>query len=261
MKKIICLFISVCILTLSSCMDNSYEEILFRTLDDPFYDVPETDYLSLEDTIYLNWKTDEACDVFYLMRSVDSSTPDFKCIYSGSELSFTDTNVENEGRYLYRLDKKRGNKVFAGKTYSYAYASGTRSDASESNDTENSATHLEYDLSCNLTYIQYEYESFIYEDCDWFYVELPPNRTAEIIINQKNYLSDSSDGALTKLKYLVSGYCEESVLQNTGISLSNTSYETKKIYFRISADTTGLLTQAGSACVINYEISLNKIYK
>lgn len=261
MKKIMCLLLTICSLILSSCMNNSYEEILFRTLDDPFYDVPETDFLTLENTVYLSWKSDDACDAYYLMRSLDNSTPDFECIYSGKNLTFTDTNVDNEDRYLYRLDKKRGEKIFTGLIYSYAYASGTRKDTSESNNNEETATHLEYDLSCNLHCIQFVYGSLLYKDCDWFYVEVPPNRTAEIIIKQENYLSNTTDGALTKLKYLVSGSSEDSVLQNYGIPLSNTSYETKKIYFRITADTTGLLTQAGSACIINYQISLNKIYK
>lgn len=261
MKKLSYFLLIIEILTLSSCMNNSFEELLFRNKEDPFFDVPVVDFLTLENTVYINWKEDDACDSFFLMRSRDKLNPDFSCIYSGREISFTDRDLDTEGRYLYRLDKKRGDKIFIGNTYSYAYASGTRKDSSESNDTEIKATHLVYDLECNLPCIQYEYGSYLYKDCDWFYVEVPPMRTVEIIIKQLDHLSNTMDNAPTKLKYLVPGNSEQTILQNSGIPLSNTSYEQKKIYFRIAADTTGLLTASGSACVINYQISLNKIYK
>ena len=75
MKRVF--YFTVLIFLLVSCKENTFEEILFRTQDDPFNDCPITDSLQKENTIYLHWQEDIASDCFYLMRSEDKKELNF----------------------------------------------------------------------------------------------------------------------------------------------------------------------------------------
>ena len=83
------LILAAAAILLCSCSRNAFEDDLFRTTDDPFQDVPSADSLSLEHTVYLSWKSDDACDTFRLMRSYDSETLSFSCVYEGRRMPST----------------------------------------------------------------------------------------------------------------------------------------------------------------------------
>lgn len=256
MKKI--LYLLLLQILLISCTQNSFEEILFRTTDDPFDDVPETDSTSLEHTVFLSWKEDDACDLFRLMRSYDQTTLSFSCIYEGKNTHFIDTSLINDNCYIYRLDKIRGDICFEGNHFAYGYSSDCRKDDKECNDIESMATYLEYDMICNLPCVRYCTNNYESVDNDWFYIEIPPRRSADIIISQHN-LQNSSQGATTNLKIQVKGSESVSVTQMTANRISNTSYETKRFYFNIFPETTGLLSSGSCNTVIEYTVSLNQI--
>lgn len=257
MRKLLILFFFI--LSFVSCTYNTFEQVLFRTLQDPFCDSPITNSDTLENTIFLNWQEDEACDKYYLMKSYDQPGLNFTCVYEGSNTNYTDTNVESNSRYVYRLDKKRGNKLFKGKNYSYAYGANCRKDAYENNNTESNATFLEYDLTCNLSCVKYETEGVLHLDEDWFFVTVPPMRSAEIIISQKG-LENTGVNAETQLNIQVIGEIEKPVAQKSGIILSNSSTNPTNIFFRVFPKTTGLFTASSCVTVIEYTISLNKIF-
>ena len=166
-----------------SCYNNAFNEILFRTADDPFDDVPATDSLTTEHTVYLSWKEDDAADNFYLMRSFDAISLDWICVYEGKSTSYTDTNLIDNEKYIYRLDKTRGAKCFEGKKYGYGWSSGTIIDYCESNDVPEDAAFLEYDRICNLPCVGFVTDNKEILDEDWFYVTVPPMRQADIIDN------------------------------------------------------------------------------
>ena len=167
MKKGI--IISAALFLLCSCSQNAFEEMLFRTTDDPFDDVPLADSLSLEHTVFLSWKIDEGCDRYLLMRSCDQPVLNFECVYEGTETRWTDRDIPDGRRYVYRLDKTRGKKRFEGKDYAYGYSSDCRKDAWENNDTEERAVRLEHDLICSLPCVRYLTDGKEELDCDWFY--------------------------------------------------------------------------------------------
>ena len=242
----------------ASCSHNSIEEILFRTTEDPFYDVLQTDSLSLENTVYLTWQEDKASDCFYLMKAEDKKNLVFECIYEGTKSEYTDSDILTDHRYVYRLDKKRGDKLFKGNTFSYGYGCQSRKDMYEDNYAENSASYLEYDLICNLPCVQYVTEGILHTDTDWFYVTVPPRRTAEILLSQKG-LSNTSTGTATQLMFQEKGKTSENVKEKTALGISNTSNETKNFYFKIYPDTTNLFTSQGSSTVIEYTVSLSQI--
>lgn len=257
MKKL--LLSTITAVLLCSCSDNSFEKMLFRTTEDPFCDTPCTDSLRLEHTVYLSWREDEGCDTFRLMRSYDSPPLSFTCVYEGAGTSYMDTDLEDNFKYIYRLDKIRGTKYFEGKAFAYGYSSDCRKDKWEPNDTEECATLLDYDLICNLPCVQYQTNNKKEMDCDWFCVEIPPCRIADIVVSQHN-LENATERASTNLKIQVKGSESVSVKQKSAVSIKNPSYETKRFYFKIFPETTGLMDESNVA-VIEYTVSLNQIIK
>lgn len=242
----------------TSCKNNSFNDVLFRTMEDPFYDIPTVDSLTQEETIFVKWREDQACDCFYLQRSKDQSVLNFECIYTGLDTHYTDTALEEGQRYIYRLDKCRGKKMFIGKDYEYGFSSYIRKDEYEENDTEEKATNLNNDLECNLTCVKYITNSIERIDTDWMYVDLPAMRKAEITLAQKGLGSGELN---TKLVVTVNGNMPEAVKQSNSILIENPTYEQKKIYFNVSPNTTALFNENEFIATIIYNISLKNITK
>lgn len=247
-------------LSFSSCYNSAFDEILFRTTDDPFDDVPATDSLTTEHTVYLSWKEDDAADNFYLMRSFDAISLDWICVYEGKSTSYTDTNIIDNEKYIYRLDKTRGAKCFEGKKYGYGWSSGTIRDYCESNDVPEDAAFLEYDRICNLPCVGFVTDNKEILDEDWFYVTVPPMRQADIIVGQHN-LTNTTLGAETNLRIQLSGLESQSVRHQVAYQIQNSSYKTKNFYFKVFPERTSLSSGNSFCTVIEYTVSLNQITK
>lgn len=253
-----CFLILIPLIFFSSCYHAPFEDVLFRTTQDPFYDTPQADSLSLENTVFLNWKEDDAADEFCLMRSFDGPELNFNCIYKGKETSFKDTYMSEGDLYIYRLDKIRGSKYFEGKSYAFGYASNCRNDECEDNNTQEKSTFLEYDRICNLPCVSYNTENHIDLDEDWYYISIPPRRTAEIVIGQANLIGNAAKNAPTNLMIQIVGKASEPVTHQKAYQIQNTSNETKTFYFKIYPKTTGLFS-SNKIFVIEYKVSLNQI--
>lgn len=249
--------IIVYVCMLNSCYNNAFNEILFRNINDPFNDVPKADSLSKEHTVYLSWQEDDAADKYYLMRTIDNYI-NWDCIYTGNETSFIDKELEDNTNYIYRLDKTRGTTYFAGKDYAFGWSSETIRDYCEPNNVLEEATFLEFDRICNLPCVTYRTEQKIFLDEDWFYVTIPPNRTAEIIISQKNLINSD---AKTNLKIQILEESSKPVNQQIAHQIKNPTNETKSLYFKIFPDTTELFSSGTVSTVIEYTVSLNHIIK
>lgn len=243
-----------------SCYNSAFDKILFRNTADPFADVPKTDCLETERTIYLSWKEDDSADKFFLMRSFDTVRLSWSCVYEGYETSFTDENLFDNERYIYRLDKTRGQKYFEGKGYGYGWSSGSIRDYCEPNDIKENATFLEYDRICNLPCVGFATGNKEMLDEDWFYVTIPPMRQADIIVGQHN-LDNSTAGAKTNLRIQVLGFDSQSVRHQVAYPIKNTTYETKNFYFKIFPERTSLFSSGKFCTVIEYTVSLNQIVK
>lgn len=258
MRKLIFLLASM--LMASSCAQNEFGSLLFRTAEDPFCDTPEADSLSLERTVYLSWQEDDAADTFRLMRSPDQEQPSFSCIYEGKKTSYTDTDLADGGKYIYRLDKTRGRTLFEGKEYAFGWSSGCRNDSCEPNNTEETAAFLEYDRICSLPCIGFITGGAEIIDEDWFYAVIPPMRQADIVIGQHN-LENSAAGAETNLRIQLPGLESQPVKHLTAYSIKNPGYRTKKFYFKIFPERTSLAPWGSFLTTIEYTVSLNQIIK
>ena len=182
-------FISLSILLstifITSC-SNLIADVLLRTYDDPFDEVPNADWFSEEKKIVISWTKDEGADEYILLRAEDSVSPQYKQIYRGKGLSFTDTlsnGLNVNQRYLYKLDKIRGTKPFYGQKMAYAYCC-DRSRDIYYNNTEEKKIELTSDIdSLNLYYGRFCDGTVIFEE-DYFYVVIPPHRQAELVLEQ-----------------------------------------------------------------------------
>ncbi len=249
LKYILFIIISI---TFFSCYNNSFNAILFRTTADPFDDIPVADSLTTENTVYLSWKEDSGADVFYLMRSFDSSSLSWTCIYEGNDTSYTDEKLPDGDLYIYRLDKSRGSKYFEGKEYAYGFSLDGRNDRFENNDKENFATNYKSPMSCTLPCVKFKTNNKTIIDEDWFSINLLPLQTAHILITQTNHPNPNS---ATYLKYQELGKESETVTSGHAIVISNSALEPKTLYFKIYPETTALFTGDNGIVLIQYTVS------
>lgn len=259
MKKCF-LLLSLCVIFLS-CENNAFYNEMFRTTEDPFDDVPKSNSLILDNSVYLEWENDPAADIYELYRSSDGINLSFNLVYRGTNLYYIDEKLPENDRYIYRLDKIRGKKHFVGTKYAFGYSSTARGDSCENNDKEERATFLESDLTCNLPCVRYITNNEEKLDVDWFYIELPARRTAYIVIKQKRF-AELAPGASTDLLFKLPGEESRSVKQGDEIPIENKEFESRIIKFEILPDTTNLFTvETSHSTVITYDITYNQFRK
>lgn len=250
-KKVI--FSVLLTLSLVSCYNSEFEDVLFRNTQDPFYDIPVADSLAKEHTVYLSWKVDDAADKFLLMRALDAENLNWICVYEGIGTNYTDENLPDKELYVYRLDKKRGAKYFTGAGYAYGFSLDGRRDRYENNDVDYRATMYRSPMSCTLPCVRYKTNNKLIVDEDWFSIKLAPMQTAHMMIVQNNM------GTQQLMKYQERGKESETVITNTAKRISNTTFEDQVLYFKIYPETTALFTKSSGIASIQYTISCTNI--
>jgi hypothetical protein len=249
-KKI--LFLAFTLICFFSCYNNAFNEILFRTTNDPFDDKPTADSLRTEHTVYLSWKEDAAADSFCLMRSFDTVPLGWSCIYEGNATSYTDEQLPDKDLYIYRLDKIRGSKYFEGKEYAYGFSLDGRKDRFEPNDKDIMATNYKSPMSCTLPCVCFKTNNKTIIDADWFSINLSPYQSAHIVIRQTNFTKPDDS---TYLKYQELGKESESVTSGHAKVISNSSLEPQTLYFKIYPETTELISGSNGIALIQYTIT------
>lgn len=240
-----------------SCTDNAVERILLKPNRDPVSECPNVDSFLSPEYISISWKEDLASDIYMLMRKDDNSNGAFECVYEGNNTSYVDYGIDSGHRYVYRVDKRRGNKPFISDKYGYGFAAFCKEDDYENNDDEENATFLEADVECNLYCVTFKTGNAQIYDRDCFYVDIPPSRTICIKINQTGLSGTDECNILIQF----ADREPQSVNQGQEITISNTSYEKIRKYFTIVPDTVKLISAEGGQTVINYVLSLDKILK
>ncbi len=259
MKNIVRLFAFIMSFFCFMSCENEFSDVLMRTSADPFDDAPVVDSFSTEHTIYLSWNNDEGADLFVLNRAVDSQTPVFYEIYRGNSTTYTDTDLEDNYRYIYRLDKTRGEAYFEGSTYGYGVSSSVRCDEFEPNDIQSYATELEYQCQCNMPCIRF-YDGKTILDDDWFYVTIPARKTANISVEQTG-ISISEEEATYFNALILSSNMDVSVSNISPVlTIVNTSTEKRNFYFKIYPNTSKAFASSDTFFSnLTYTITLAKI--
>lgn len=89
----------------------------------PFADIPSAESLDDGKIVSIKWQADIGADSYILQKSIkgENGFGAFHEIYCGTETVYIDRNIDINISYVYRLDKKRGNKIFEGTEYVVFY--------------------------------------------------------------------------------------------------------------------------------------------
>lgn len=246
-------------LVLFTSCENTFYNIIMRTTEDPFPDLPVARSFELEHTIDLSWKFDPATDIYVLMRAEDSYSPVFEEIYRGNACSYTDKDVGEMKRYKYRLDKIRGRKYFKGTELCLAACSNVRKDSCEDNNIEAKATFLESDYIANIPCFEFFDGQQLYDE-DWYYISVPPRMRAEVVINQTD--RNLAARADTDFYYLIPGNTYAVVSNMVAFQLSNPTYETVNIPFKIYPNlSTSFTGSTSKSIILTYTITLTQLVR
>ena len=241
-KFIILLLCIVLIMCVISC-SNHFAAIMLRSYEDPKDLGLRVDSFSQTETCIVSWDKDECADIYILNRKAKNDSG-FKEIYSGTELEYTDKDLDQKKAYIYRLDKKRGNVIFTGTKYGYGVSATIINDTYENNDKKERATLLDTDCICNTYYCPFD-GKYSLIDYDWFYIDLKPHKQAQIVIETDSqstsfYISDEINDP-------------EVVRKDEDYILVNNTDSYQKLYFRVSLNTTGL----SDYMEVSYRVKLN----
>ena len=195
--------------------------------------IPIVKSFEIEHAIVVEWEKDDGAEEYILYRSTDPSAG-YTSVYSGGDLTYTDTSVIDETFYYYKLAKKRGTKEFDKSRYVCGVANDKRKDDKENNDTRANAKPFDLSLGksmqLNISYYKDDYGNSI-EDTDWFYAVIPGSTNFEInIVGTDNLISNQD------LILYIEDDTSSTIVFTNNYTLQNTDADPKRVYFRISVD-------------------------
>ncbi|MBB6480910.1 hypothetical protein [Spirochaeta isovalerica] len=231
---------------LAGCSASLFED-MSRTIDDPEVQKPWVQSFTEELEIKISWEEDPGADEYVLYRA-DDNIGTYEKIYQGTSLEFFDSDVSEQGRYLYTLVKMRGEEAFGPSLPVLGVASMTMEDEFESNDREENATPFLYDLSANVQYYADNTKQHILEDRDWYSVEVGPRRSFTF---QVLYTGTGSQ----ELEYYCQPETPQGLDSESEITIVNTTMESKIFNFCIYPYGANILTgSSGGGKIIQYDL-------
>ncbi len=239
-----------------SCANGDVSEIL-RKYDDPADDTPRAACYSDPHSLNLSWDEDECADEYILLRAEDNGAENFTPVYTGKNTSYSDSfyQTDDQKRFIYRLDKTRGNRWFKSSDCTCAVASNTLHDMHEPNDTVETAVEIERNIEATMPCSQFRYKNRSYADEDWYFIRLKPLCTAKILFRQVGMGSSVAD---SDFLYMIQGDHSEELKHNEKFTVSNTSYATKNIYFKIMPNMNRIFAGNDGAAVPAYTMTVTE---
>ena len=243
-------------LALSSCGQGLLTD-MSRSSGDPSVVAPTVQSLRAENQIQVGWQADSNADGYVLERAVDAGAPSWTTVYSGTGTTYADGNCADQERYLYRLTKTRGSASFGPSNVVLGVASATSQDGYEPNDSEESATALDYKKIANLYYYCSTYQqggaALSVQDRDWYAVTINPRMTAEIVVMESTL---DAGATVTHITFHQKGLAPKEVDQGNPIDVVNSSYSPATFYFELYPDAGQFQTAGGM--VIGYSIWVDR---
>jgi hypothetical protein len=234
-----------------------------RTRPMPFADTPVVTSFRVNGSILISWKYDEGVDAYIVMRSFDKppsySIGSFSPIYEGTAIQFIDTAVEDEGRYAYKLYKRRNGIIYPSGSLLYdRIALGVsvkmQEDNHEPNDIEAQATLLELSLQANIYCYGFTMQDNVLQDIDWYRVSVPAYKTAHIVVEYNNEVNDRF---LLVTDPVMGTY---SVTHGVPFQVKNDTAIQKYVTFAIRPDKTRfLLADQTGGMVVSYTLKWQSI--
>jgi hypothetical protein len=227
-----------------------------RTRPMPFAATPTANNFREDGNILISWQYDEGADTYILMRSFDNTLGDinnFLPVYEGRELQYLDTavNAQQMERYVYKLYKRRNGIIYEwNERIALGVAVQTQEDYHEPNNTEAQATLLESYRLANIYCFGYSIPNTFLEDMDWYRVNIPPHKIANIAVQYSN-------AANTGYFLLYLPYMDTlSIIHNVAFQIRNDESVQKYVTFAIMPDRTRFLLGNGTGgSVVGYTIT------
>lgn len=208
--------------------DNGLATLIFRPQKAPeTFDI-DIQSFTLENKIICSWKEDVLTDEYILLRSEDTVPLNFSQVFVGNSFFYEDSNLKDNTKYIYRLDKIRGKNRFTGKKHYLGVFGEKKRDAYEPNNSINKATYLEKPKQANL-YYYVSLEGIQLFDVDWYIVRVKANR----VIN----LSLTYDATRSLFKVILPPNGQEiRPANNQSFQIRNDTEKEKYFYFSVQLD-------------------------
>jgi hypothetical protein len=235
---------------------------LDRVLQDPALTPPRVRSLDRELRIEVSWEADPAAEEYVLERSEDSLLSAYAVAYRGTGTSYTDTDCRDQGRYLFRLSKVRGSRLFGPSGAVLGVASETCKDALEPNDAQEQATELaDFQRRANLYYFRATpglYPGQVLEDSDWYSLVIPPQWIAYLLITQVGLPPGAE---YTYLCFYQKAATPIQVVNNQLVAVTNPSPEAQRVCFKLYLDPEDFILEPtlGGGTLVDYTLSLHSL--
>ncbi len=235
---------------------------LDRVLRDPALTPPRVRSLDRELRIEVSWEEDPAAEEYVLERAEDSLLGAYVVVYRGTGTSYTDTDCRDQCRYLFRLSKARGSRLFGPSGAVLGVASETCKDELEPNDTEEQATALaDFQRRANLYYFRATpglYPGQVLEDSDWYSLEIPPQWMAYLLITQVGLPSGSE---YTYLCFYQKAATPIQVVNNELVAVANPYPEARRVFFKLYLDPADFILEPtlGGGTLVDYTVGLHSL--
>ncbi|MGA2479294.1 MAG: hypothetical protein ABSG63_11150 [Spirochaetia bacterium] len=247
------LFVSLC--AIASCGGGLLVQ-MDRVITDPTLQAPRVTSFIIENRIDVSWDPDKAADLYVLERAQDAINPNFSTVYQGTNISYAETALSDQSRYLYRLSKIRGGKLFGPSDAVLGVCSATSRDILEPNDSESQASTLVFKLGANLYYYNSAYQQngtpSIFQDEDWYAVNVLPHHIANIVVTQDNLGSLQN----TNMYFYTKGQSLVQIVNDDPLPITNHSDTTAATFLFKISPIPNTFPAGGGGSLITYTVWL-----
>ena len=233
----------------------------------PGAETPKVESFRADGNLLISWHYDEGADEYILMRSFDNtvlfSPPDaldvaylgtFTEVYRGKGLQYLDKNVDplNDERYVYKLYKERNGILYKwDKDIALGVAVKAEEDRHEPNNIEAEATLLETYRNANIYCYGFSLQNTFLEDIDWYKVNIPPGKVANMVIENSPPYTSPSQGYF--LLY-APPFPTTQIFHGLEFQVRNDTDTQRYIGFAIIPNKSVMLTSGRGGMVIGYTI-------
>jgi hypothetical protein len=240
---------------LTACRQGMFET-LTRTTADPFGQIPRVESFVKSGIVTVSWDQDEGADIYILERAKDAISLAYETVYQGIFLTYEDRDTEDNGRYLYRLSKRRGDRIFGPWGPVLGVSSLVTRDAYEVNDSTESAVRLEtIDVIANM-YFYRAYNGMVLSDSDWFYIDIPPLRQASVVLVDSKIVMG---GVPSHFNYYEFGVDKGNVINENAFWIKNAGLAAGRFYIKIYPNEGMFLTAPAGGQMIKYTLKIKTI--
>jgi len=182
-------------------------------------------------TITVSWRGNAIVEEYVLMRARDETGGIglFEEIYRGQGTRYTDKNVEDNIRYVYRVDAVQGGKVNAGEETGIGVGSNADIDIYEPNDRKEQATTLTSFRHAAMYYFLFS-DGRELLDIDWYKIKIERNGVAYLKIDEEGV------EGITTLRMRIEGQDAFLAEQGKWYELRNESVFEREFFIEIKAD-------------------------